>query len=65
MLQVPRVRSEEEWVLGLLSGHSVLVQPGYFYDFESEAFLVLSLLTPVAVFREAYAAIAALVAGGA
>jgi hypothetical protein len=48
---MPRIRSEEEWVLGLLS-HDVLVQPGFFYDFESEAFLVLSLLTLEAVFEE-------------
>jgi hypothetical protein len=30
----------------------VLVQPGFFYDFESEAFLVVSLLAPPEVFRE-------------
>jgi len=52
VLQVPRVRSEEEWVLALLEHENVLVQPGYFYDFASEAFLVLSLLTPPAVFEE-------------
>lgn len=44
-LQAPRVRSEEEWVMALLRDRDVLVQPGFFYDFESEAFLVLSLLT--------------------
>jgi alanine-synthesizing transaminase len=52
VLQVPRVRSEEEWVLGLLEHHNVLVQPGYFYDFETEAFLILSLLTAPPVFQE-------------
>lgn len=51
-IQVPRTRTEEEWTLDLLRKQSVLVQPGYFYDFESEAFLVLSLLTPEDVFRE-------------
>ena len=30
----------------------MLVQPGFFYDFETEAFLVLSLLTEPQVFRE-------------
>jgi len=30
----------------------VLVQPGFFYDFETEAFLVLSLLTEPEIFRE-------------
>jgi alanine-synthesizing transaminase len=51
VLQVPRIRSEEEWALTLLDQH-VLVQPGFFYDFEAEAFLVVSLLTPEAVFTE-------------
>ena len=51
-LRVPRVRTEEEWTLELLDRYDVLVQPGYFFDFESEAYLVLSLLTPPDVFYE-------------
>ena len=51
-VQVPRVRSEEEWALELLEKHNVLVQPGFFYDFECEAFLVASLLTIEETFRE-------------
>jgi hypothetical protein len=52
ILQVPRTRSEEEWATILLREHDVLVQPGFFYDFESEAFLVVSLLTEPAAFGE-------------
>jgi len=52
ILQVPRTRSEEEWTLQLLDKAGVLVQPGFFYDFEREAFLVLSLLTEESVFGE-------------
>ena len=51
-MQVPRVRSEEEWALELLHREGVLLQPGFFYDFESEAFLIASLLTIPSVFRE-------------
>ena len=51
-IQVPRIRGEEEWALELLSREDVLVQPGFFFDFESEAFLVASLLTAPAIFRE-------------
>jgi len=51
-LQVPRIRREEDWALELLAEDNVLVQPGFFYDFESEAFLVLSLLTEPDTFRE-------------
>jgi hypothetical protein len=49
-LQMPRVRTEEEWTLELLERDGVLVQPGYFYDFESEAFLIVSLLTQPDIF---------------
>ena len=52
ILQAPRIRSEEDWVLTLLAEDNVLVQPGFFYDFESEVFLVLSLLTRAEAFRE-------------
>jgi len=52
ILEAPRIQTEEEWVLNLLSNDGVLVQPGFFFDFEREAFLVLSLLTPEDVFRE-------------
>jgi alanine-synthesizing transaminase len=50
--QVPRTRTEEEWALELLGAHDVLTQPGFFYDFESEAFLVVSLLTRPEEFAE-------------
>jgi aspartate/methionine/tyrosine aminotransferase len=52
VLQVPRTRTEEEWTLKLLDESGVLVQPGFFFDFESEAFLVLSLLPEPEVFAE-------------
>lgn len=52
ILQAPRIHSEEEWTLTLLEQDSVLVQPGFFFDMESEAFLVLSLLTPPEIFQE-------------
>jgi aspartate/methionine/tyrosine aminotransferase len=53
--RIPLTRSEEEWALALLDRAGVLVQPGFFYDFDSEAFLVLSLLTRPEVFREGVA----------
>ncbi|MBC8164400.1 MAG: pyridoxal phosphate-dependent aminotransferase [Bryobacteraceae bacterium] len=52
IVQVPRILSEEEWILTLLRTCGVLVQPGFFYDFGSEAFLIVSLLTEPGVFRE-------------
>jgi len=51
ILRVPRTRSEEEWALELIERDGVLVQPGFFFDFDAEAYLVLSLLTPPDSFR--------------
>jgi alanine-synthesizing transaminase len=51
VLEAPRIQSEEEWVLSLLTEDGVLVQPGFFFDFEREAFLVISLLTAEDIFR--------------
>ena len=55
VMHVPRTRSEEEWVLVLLRDHDVLMQPGFFFDFESEAYLVVSLLTDPAQFEQGIA----------
>jgi len=52
VLEAPRIHSEEEWTLELLSQDNVVVQPGFFFDFEREAFLVVSLLTSGEIFRE-------------
>ena len=53
----PRTRTEEEWAIHLLETEQTLTQPGYFYDFESDGWLVLSLLTPEADFASGVAAI--------
>jgi alanine-synthesizing transaminase len=52
VIQAPRIHTEEDWVLTLLGEDHVLIQPGFFFDFESEAFLVASLLTPKKIFQE-------------
>lgn len=41
---------EEAWIESLLRERNVLVQPGYFYDFQSSGYAVISLLTEPAVF---------------
>lgn len=53
VLRIPLNRiSEEEFVLQLLENDHVFVHPGYFFDFEEEGFLVVSLLPPSDVFKE-------------
>lgn len=46
VLRVPSYESEESLVLKLLTSAHVFVHPGYFFDFDRESFLVVSLLTP-------------------
>jgi alanine-synthesizing transaminase len=51
VIRVPQTQSDEELALSLLD-RGVLVQPGYFYDFDREGYLVVSLLTQPDAFRE-------------
>jgi len=51
VLRVPRVQTDEELALALIE-RGVLVQPGYFFDFPGDGFIVLSLLTESATFDE-------------
>jgi len=53
VMRVPATRSEEQLVLDLLEHEGILVHPGYFFDFQHEAFVVASLLPPPDVFRDA------------
>jgi alanine-synthesizing transaminase len=50
ILQVPANSSEEVWIDRLLDA-GVIVQPGYFFDMESGAHLVVSLITAESEFR--------------
>jgi alanine-synthesizing transaminase len=52
ILRLPSTRTEEDWTLHLLRDHNVVVQPGYFFDFETEPYAVISLLTLPETFRE-------------
>jgi alanine-synthesizing transaminase len=52
VLRVPARMNEEALVVELLEQDGVVVHPGFFFDFPHEAFLVVSLLPPPAVFDE-------------
>ena len=53
VLRVPATLPEEERVARLLRQTDVSVHPGYFFDFPTEAYLVLSLLPAPSTFAEA------------
>jgi aspartate/methionine/tyrosine aminotransferase len=52
VLRVPAIASEEELVLSLLVDDGVLTHPGYFFDFQRGAHLVVSLLPAEEPFRD-------------
>ncbi|HWW13193.1 MAG TPA: pyridoxal phosphate-dependent aminotransferase [Candidatus Dormibacteraeota bacterium] len=52
VLRVPVTQTDEELAVDLLQRKSVLVHPGHFYDFPSDGYLVLSLITATAEFAE-------------
>lgn len=52
VLELPNIRTDEEWALRFLNDAHVLVHPGYFYDFDTEGHMVLSLLPEPKVFAD-------------
>jgi len=62
-VQVPATRSEEAMVIDLLKQQNILVNPGYFFDFPREAFLVVSLLINTELFKNALMRVLAEVGG--
>jgi aspartate/methionine/tyrosine aminotransferase len=51
-LRVPNVQSDEELALSLIESDGVIAEPGHFFDFPQEGYLVLSLMTHQPVFKE-------------
>jgi aspartate/methionine/tyrosine aminotransferase len=54
VVRFPRVISEDALVLDLLERHGVAVHPGYFFDFPTEGYLVISLLPDVKTFAAGF-----------
>ena len=52
VLRVPATRSDEDLAIELLTAQGVSVHPGHFYEFASDGYLVVSLITPERIFSE-------------
>jgi aspartate/methionine/tyrosine aminotransferase len=52
VLRVPADQPDEERILHLIREQNVIVHPGHFFDFPTDGFLVLSLITPAEDFCE-------------
>jgi aspartate/methionine/tyrosine aminotransferase len=55
VLRVPVTQSDEDLAIEILRKLSVLVHPGHFYDFPSDGYLIVSLITPPQSFRHGIA----------
>jgi alanine-synthesizing transaminase len=51
-LRVPVTQSDEELAIEIMNRCSVLIHPGHFYDFPTDGYLIVSLITPAGEFRE-------------
>jgi aspartate/methionine/tyrosine aminotransferase len=52
VMRVPVTRSDEELAIEIVRKVYVIVHPGHFYDFPSDGYLVVSLITDPKIFRE-------------
>jgi alanine-synthesizing transaminase len=52
ILRVPVTRSDEDLAIDLLTNQGIYVHPGHFYDFPTDGFLIVSLITPADDFDE-------------
>ncbi|MBI5472979.1 MAG: pyridoxal phosphate-dependent aminotransferase [Ignavibacteriae bacterium] len=51
VVRIPNTKSEEEWAIELLRESGVYVHPGYFFEFSTNGYLIVSLLTAPEIFR--------------
>lgn len=57
VIRIPRLESDEALAIRLIEEHGVAVHPGYFFDFETEGMMVVSLLTQPDILKEGIARI--------
>jgi len=65
IIQVPQIHAEESLVLDLLEKDDVLVHPGYFFDFDREAFVIVSLIVEPTMFDQGVTRVLTRAAGAA
>ena len=52
VIRIPATRSDTDFAIELLDTKDVYVHPGHFYDFPSDGYLIVSLITPEQDFAE-------------
>ena len=64
VVRVPSTGSDEDLALRLLEEQGVVVHPGYFFDFASDGYFVVSLLTEPEIFSEGMRRIVSMIPKG-
>jgi aspartate/methionine/tyrosine aminotransferase len=52
VLRVPALQSDEDLAIQFLEKQGIVIHPGHFYDFASDGYLVVSLITPTTSFQQ-------------
>jgi alanine-synthesizing transaminase len=55
VVRIPRVLDEEDLIIDLIERFGLVVQPGYFFDFASEGWIIVSLITHAETFERGVA----------
>jgi alanine-synthesizing transaminase len=63
VIRVKSDRSDEELAIEILRTTRTLVHPGHFYDFQTDGYLVVSLITPVSDFQQGIGCLMKFLAG--
>jgi alanine-synthesizing transaminase len=53
ILQLPHIHNDHDWAEGMLLRQNILVQPGHFFDMEQKSCIVVSLLPPSKLYKDA------------
>jgi alanine-synthesizing transaminase len=51
VVRIPTTETDEDFAVHLIEDHGVIVHPGYFFDFPTDGYVVLSLLTEPEIFN--------------
>jgi hypothetical protein len=52
VLRVPVIRTDEDLAIEVLTRQGVYAHPGHFFDFQTDGYLIVSLITPEKDFSE-------------
>ncbi len=52
IVRIPKTKTDEKWAIEILENENVFLHPGYFFNFDSDDNLVISLISQKEIFKE-------------